>query len=216
MDAHETHEAIHEAAHGHGEGHGEEHEGRHDRKARRGGPSRNKRIAILITVLAAMLAIVEMGGKGAQNTSVAANIEAANLWAFFQAKTVRMTTMRTAADALETVAPADLPKDKADAWTKRVGDWRAAALRYDSEPETGEGRKELAGRAKAAEDRRDRALSAYHLFEYGAAALQLAIPLASAAVVTGVIALAWLAGGLGAVGVGFALLAWLAPTLIHL
>ncbi|MGE5505556.1 MAG: DUF4337 domain-containing protein [Actinomycetota bacterium] len=200
MEAHETHEAIHEAHAGH-------HHHKHPNA---------KRVAILISVLAALLAIVEMGGKSAQNTSVAANIEAANLWAFFQAKTVRMTTMRTAADALDTVAPPGLPPEAAAAWAKRSADWRATLQRYESEPETGEGRKELAARAKAAEAKRDHALAAYHLFEYGAAALQLAIPLASAAVVTGMIALAWVAAGLGGVGTAFALLAWLAPTLIHL
>jgi hypothetical protein len=202
MEAHETHETIHEVAH-------------HDHHAEHHGPSkssRNKKIAVLISVLAALLAIVEAGGKSAQNTSLAANIEAANLWAFFQAKTIRMTTMKTAAEALEAVLPPELPAPAA----KKVADWKAAAQRYDSEPETGEGRKELAARAKAAETVRDKALSAYHMFEYGAAALQISIVLSSAAVVTGALLLAYVAGGLGLVGLGFAALGWLAPTLLHL
>jgi hypothetical protein len=206
MDAHEAHETIHHAA-----GHGHEQDSHHRPHA-----SRNKKIAVLISVLAALLAIVEIGGKSAQNTSLAANIEAANLWAFFQAKTVRMTVTRTAAEAVAAVASSDLPKDRVDALASQVEQWRAAAQRYDSEPETGEGRKELAARAKQAEEKRDHALSAYHLFEFGAAALQIAIVLCSAAVVTGMAGLAFAAGGLGAVGVAFALLAWLAPTLIHL
>lgn len=205
MEAHETHEVIHEAAHG---GHNDHHPP--------AAQTRNKRIAVLISVLAALLAIIEMGGKSAQNTSLAANIEAANLWAFFQAKTIRMTTTRIAADGLEMQRPETLPPATAEAWTKRIGDLRAAAARYDSEPETGEGRKELATRAKAAEAVRDHALSAYHMFEYGAAAFQIAIVLASASVVTGMIALAIGAGGLGVVGIAFGLLGWIAPTLIHL
>ncbi len=193
MEVHETHESIHETAHG----------GHH------GQVPWGKKVAVLISVLAALLAIIEMGGKSAQNNSVSANIEAANLWSFFQAKTIRMTTMRTAADALETALESEGAK-------KRVIDWRATAQRYDSEPETGEGRKELAQRAKAAEDRRDRALSAYHMFEYGAAALQIAIVLASASVVTSMIPLAIGAGALGMVGVAFGALGWFAPTLLHL
>lgn len=209
MEAHETHETIHEVAHhGHGDDHHEKHGG--------GKANRNRRIAVLISILAALLAISEAGGSSAQNTSVSANIEASNLWAFFQAKTIRMTTMRTAADALETSVPDNLPPEKAAAFAKRIGDWRAAASRYDSEPETGEGRKELAAKAKAAETRRDRALAAYHMFEYGSAALQIAIVLSSAAVVTGTIALAFAAGGLGMVGIAFATLGWFAPTLLHL
>lgn len=206
MEAHETHETIHETAH-----HG------HDAPPHKEGKaSRNKKIAVLISVLAMLLAITEAGGKGAQNTSLSANIEASNLWAFFQAKTIRMTTMRTAADALEVSPPQGLPPEQAAAIGKRITDWRAAATRYDTEPETGEGRKELAAKAKTAEAVRDRALSAYHMFEYGAAALQISIVLASASVVTGALALSFVAGGLGAVGIAFALLGWLAPTLIHL
>lgn len=199
MEAHETHEKIHETAH-HGHGH----------------PSRNKMIAVMISVLACLLALVEMGVKSSQNTYQASNIEASNLWAFFQAKSVRMTTMRTAAEQAVVLAPAGLSAEQAALLDKQVADWRANAQRYDSEPDTGEGRKELAARAKAAEERRDRALSAYHVFEYAAAALQIAIVLASAATVTGVIALAFGAGGLGVIGIVLALLGWLAPTLLHL
>jgi hypothetical protein len=199
MEAHEAHEAIHEAAHG------QEHGGH----APSQGGTRNKRIAVLISMLAALLAVVEIGGKSAQNTSLSANIEAANLWSFFQAKTIRMTTLRTAAEAFDT-----LPPDEAT--SRRIAEWRAAAQRYDTEPDTGEGRSELAARAKAAEARRDHALAAYHMFEFGAAAMQIGIVLASAAVVTGVTALVLGAGGLGLVGIAFALLGWLAPTLVHL
>jgi hypothetical protein len=201
MEILETHEKIHEAGHGHHTEHG---------------PSKStKRIAILISLLAALLAIAEMGGKSAQNTSVIANIEASNLWNFFQAKSIRMTIMRTQAEALALDTSQGNP-EQVQAIDKQVQKWRANADRYDSESETGEGRKELSVKAKTAEDKRDRALAAYHLFEYGSAAFQLAIVLASASVVTGVMALAWLGGGLGIVGAAFSGLAWFAPTLLHL
>jgi hypothetical protein len=193
LEAHEAHEKIEEAAHGH----------------------RNKRVAILIAVLAALLAITDMGGKSAQNTYTASNIEASNLWAFFQAKTVRTTMVRTAAEALAVAAPAGLPPDRAQAVAAQIAQWKASAERYDSEPSTGEGRQQLAARAKASEAERDHALAAYHLFEYGASAFQLAIVLASASLVTGVALLAFVATGLGGVGTLLALLGGLAPTLLH-
>lgn len=180
------------------------------------GTPENKRIAILISILAALLAIVEMSGKSAQTTAISANIEASNLWAFFQAKTIRMTTMRTAAESLELELVPDLQPARADLVKKRVERWRATADRYDTEPETGEGRKELAARAKTAEGRRDHSMSAYHLFEYSAAAFQIAIVLASASIITNV---GWLVAatlGLGGVGIALAAFGWLAPTLIHL
>ena len=194
MEIHETHEKIEEAAHGH----------------------RNKRIAVLIAALAALLAITEMGGKSAQNTYTAHNIEAANLWAFFQAKTVRMTTVRTAAELLAAAVPEGLPPARAQAVEEQLAQWKSTAEHYDSEPSTGEGRQQLAERAKLSEAERDRALAAYHLFEYGAAAFQLAIVLASASLVTGVTLLSFTAGGLGIVGTLLALFGWFAPTLLHL
>jgi len=176
----------------------------------------NKRVAILISILAALLALTEMSGKSAQTTALSANIEASNLWAFFQAKTIRMTTLRTAAESLEIEVTADLPAARADALKKRVESWRTTAQRYDTEPETGEGRKELAARAKTAEDRRDRAMGAYHQFEFASALFQISIVLASAAIVTGVAPLIFVAIGVSIVGVGLGALGWFAPTVLHL
>jgi hypothetical protein len=176
----------------------------------------NKRVAILISILAALLAITEMAGKSAQTTALSANIEASNLWAFFQAKTIRMTTLRTAAESLEIDVTLDLPAPRADAFKKRIESWRATAQRYDTEPETGEGRKELAARAKAAEEKRDRAMGAYHHFEYASATFQIGIVLASAAIVTSVSPLILVSVGVSFVGVALGLLGWLAPTLLHL
>lgn len=170
----------------------------------------NKRIAILITVLAAILAIIEMGGKSAQTNSMAANIEASNLWAFFQAKTIRQTVMRTAADQVETAG------ELSEKQSAAIAKWRQTADRYETEPSTNEGRKELASRAKIAEARRDTAMSAYHLFEYASAALQLAIVLASSAVITSLAMLAFVSAGLGMAGVALAAVAWIAPTALHL
>jgi hypothetical protein len=176
----------------------------------------NKRVAILISILAALLAITEMAGKSAQTTALASNIEASNLWAFFQAKTIRMTTLRTAAESLEVDIVADLPPARADALKKRIDSWKATAQRYDTEPETGEGRKELAARAKTAEEKRDRAMGAYHHFEFASALFQIAIVLASAAIVTGVTPLIFVAIGVSIIGAGLGALGWVAPTLLHL
>ena len=49
----------------------------------------NKKVALLIGVLALLLAFSETLGKSAQTGAISYNIEAANLWAFFQAKNIR-------------------------------------------------------------------------------------------------------------------------------
>ena len=59
----------------------------------------NKKIALLISVLALFLAFSETLGKSAQTHAITLNVEANDLWAFFQAKTIRMTVLNTAARA---------------------------------------------------------------------------------------------------------------------
>ena len=175
----------------------------------------SKKTALLVAILVALLAVSETAGKSNQTHALSEQITASNLWSFFQAKTIRQTTMRTAADTVEAQfregaqpMPAGLKS--------QVDTWRKTAQRYESEPETNEGRKELAARAKAKEESRDKALSAYHMFEYGSAALQLAIVLAGASALTTVAWLMFMSIGLGALGVAFAALGFFAPTLIHL
>ncbi len=193
--------------HGHGAGHGDDH-----------GPmtDRNKKIALVISVLALCLAFSETLGKSAQTAALSDNIEASNLWAFFQAKTIRMTTLRTAAEirGFDVNAVAD-PAIKT-AMAKQIDTWKKNAARYDDEPDTGEGRKQLASRAKKAEIKRDDALARYHHYEVASAAFQIGIVLASAAVITGAIALVWLAGGLGVAGVAFIVIALFVPHAVHI
>lgn len=176
----------------------------------------NKNVALLIAILAVVLAFSETLGKGAQTSALSANIEAANLWSFFQAKTIRMTVLRTAGESLELELAKAPPSQVKDGIEKRIAEWKKTAARYDTEPETGEGRKELAARAKKAEESRDRSLAAYHQYEIASAAVQIAIVLASAEVITGVAALVWLSAGLGVIGVIFCLIGFFAPTALHL
>src|SRR3989304_1567756 len=134
----------------------------------------NKKIALLISVLAVVLAFAETLGKGAQTAALSYNVEASNLWSFFQAKTIRMTTLRTAAEALEIELPRAARPEAKEAIEKRIADWKRTVARYDAEPETGEGRKELAARAKVAEQKRDRPLPAHHHYQGGPAARRVA------------------------------------------
>jgi hypothetical protein len=188
-----------------GHGHGGDH-----------GGEGNKRVALLIAVLALVLAFAETLGKSAQTTALSLNIEASNLWSFFQAKTKRMTVLRTAAEEAElTLAQINLPRTQ-QAVEQRIAAWRKAAERYDTEPDTGEGRKELATRAKVAETKRDRVLAAYHHYEVASASVQIAIVLASAAIITAMPALIWVAGGLGVLGVVFCGIGFFAPLAVHL
>jgi Domain of unknown function (DUF4337) len=169
----------------------------------------NKEIALLISVLALVLAFSETLGKSAQVDALSYNIEASNLWAFYQSKTIRRTTLRTAAE--QTKLLADSPQSK-----EQILEWRKTAERYQNEPETGEGRDQLEARAKAAEKKRDYARAAYHHFELSSAAVQIGIVLASASIITAMPALAWIAGALGVTGIAFCVIGFWFPTAVHL
>lgn len=176
----------------------------------------NKKVALLISVLALLLAISETLGKASQTTTIAENIEAANYWSFFQAKTIRMTVLRTAAEEMEAELPMVADPEQRKRLEARIDRWQKTAVRYDTEPETGEGRKELAERAKQAQAKRDRAGAAYHHFEIGSAAFQIAIVLASAAIITGASVLIGVGVLLGIAGTAMTAIGMFAPEAVHL
>jgi hypothetical protein len=176
----------------------------------------NKKIALLISVLALFLAFAETLGKSAQTASISDNVLAANLWAFYQAKHMRETTLRTAAEFMQVELPVPSDPEVRAAMQKQIASWLKTAERYQSDPATHEGRKELGERAKQTEERRDTAMERYHHYEIASAALQIGIVLASASVITGMIALAWLAGGLGLVGLALMAIGFYAPHALHL
>jgi hypothetical protein len=176
----------------------------------------NKKIALLISVIALCLAFSETLGKSAQTEALSQNVEASNLWAFFQAKTIRITTLRTAADTrkidIEGTQDAALKASMA----KQVDGWTRTAARYEDEADPPEGRKQLMARAKAAESKRDTSLARYHHYEVASAAFQIGIVLASATIITGMMALAWVSGGIAVLGVVFMGIAIFAPHAVHL
>jgi hypothetical protein len=180
----------------------------------------NKRVALLIAVLALFLAFSETLGKSAQTGALNFQIEASNLWNFFQAKNIRRTSTIIAAEQAKLdLGGVSEPAQKA-ALQKQIDDWSKTAARYRSEPEAadgkGEGTVELARRAVEEQHKRDESLAKYHHYEFASAAFQIGIVLASATVITGMVMLAYIASGLGIVGLALTGLGLLAPHALHL
>ena len=101
-------------------------------RGKSGGESRNKKIALLISVIALFLALAEMFGKSAQTEGISANIKASDSWNFFQAKTIRQTTLRTAAQALTLEAATVSDESKKAALLKQADDWMKTVAKYVS------------------------------------------------------------------------------------
>lgn len=173
----------------------------------------NKKVALLIALLALFLALSDLGGGNADNDAVEFNVQSANLWAFYQAKTIRRTSTLLAAEEMETRLVDAAPEARA-VMEKRIAEWRKTAERYETEPETGEGRRELMARALQATKERDVQKARGDAFDIATALLQVSIVLASAAIITGAMGLAFLGGALGAVAASLMAATYLAPQLV--
>ncbi len=158
------------------------------------------RTAIMIAVLAMLLAVTGLGGQNAAKEAVNNNVLASNFYAFYQAKNMRQTSYALAADDLELTLASNpaITGDARAAMQKKIDDYRKTVARYESEPSTQEGKKELLARAKALEEKRDVAMRQDPYFDYAEVLLQIAIVLASVAIVSG---LTWLVFGSAILGV---------------
>jgi Domain of unknown function (DUF4337) len=171
----------------------------------------NKWVGVYIGILAVVLAICNVGGANAAKDATRANIEAANAWAFYQAKTIRRTSFALAADELEVL----LVREPAMSATARkavedkIKSHRAEIERLKSDPEDGTDQLQLKGKELQAE--RDVAMRKDPYFDWSQALLQIAIVLASVHLIIGNPMLLILSRSLAALGVllmlnGFTLL----------
>ena len=188
-----------------------------------GEKQRAKWIGIYIAILAVLLATCNMGGNNATKDASEANLDATNLWAFFQAKNIRRTHYMMWEDDLERqlAEKPDMPAELRAAIDKHLAEYKGRIAKFTSDKERNEGLDELFVRAKAMEKVRDLALERDPYFDYGMAFLQIAIVMASVAIVTGSALAILLSLGLGAVGTlfminGFLLLAPLSAILAPL
>ena len=176
-------------------------------RAEEAGKQGFRRLAALgIAVLAMLLAINSLGGDNAGKEMVNNNILASDTWAFYQAKNIRQTSFRLAADELELLLPALAPEQQPAARAK-IDSYTATAARYESEPDPaapqhprkGEGKKELLARARDFEARREHAQRQDPNFDYAGALFQIAIVLGSIAILAASRPVLGLAFALGAV-----------------
>jgi len=153
--------------------------------------SRAKWIGVYVGILATLLAICGVGGGNAAKDATRANIDLTNMWAFFQAKNIRRTSFSLAGDELELMlqtTPA-MPGEARRAIEEKVKAYRETVAHFTSDKTTNEGLDELFSRAKLLEVERDTALRKDPYFDLSAALLQIAIVLASVALIAGTNAL---------------------------
>jgi Domain of unknown function (DUF4337) len=163
----------------------------------------NKWVGVYIGILAVVLAICNVGGANAAKDATRANIEAANTWAFFQAKNIRRTAVNMAADELQLqlLAQPSMPAEARKAFEAKIKEYKATADRLTTDPAKKEGLDELFAKGKALEVERDVALRKDPYFDWSQAFLQIAIVLASVHLIIGNPMLLALSRGMAGLGV---------------
>lgn len=125
----------------------------------------------VIVVLAAFLAINTYLGSGNSSRILNDTIEANNTWAFYQAKSIKGTLAEMSLD--DAMARKDV--DKVVALSKKIA-------RYESDPATGEGKKELMAKARGLEADRAVAKQRSPWYTFAGSLFQIAIVLLSASI----------------------------------
>ncbi|MFT3732673.1 MAG: DUF4337 domain-containing protein [Hyphomicrobium sp.] len=164
--------------------------------------TRDKLIGVYVGILAVILAICSLGGSNAQQDALQQNIAASNDWAFFQAKNARRQALRLHTENFETLllTQPSMPDDAKKAIEAKIAEYKAQDKQLTSDPKSGEGLDELFAKGKALEATRDEALNKNPYFDYGQALLQIAIVLASVALISGGNMLLFVSFGLGLLG----------------
>ena len=153
---------------------------------------------IYLGVIAMLLAITALGGSNATKTMLSANIQASDTYGFYQSRNIRQTLFQLTAEQLERdlLAQPDMPEAARKKIEEAIKRYQGRVERYESDPATGEGKKELLAKAKEWEAKRDHAAERDPNFDFAEALFQIAIVLGSVSIVAASRTLVKLSAGL--------------------
>ena len=175
--------------------------GGHEAHSAEGDATFRKYAAMYLGIVAMLLAITSLGGSNATKVMLSANIQASDVYGYYQSKYIRQTVYRTTAEALEAqmLTQPDMPEAAKAKFGEAIERYRSRAERYESDPSTGEGKRELLAKAKEWEARRDHAAERDPNFDFAEALFQIAIVIGSVSIVAASRSLIKLSGGLAVV-----------------
>ena len=143
----------------------------------------------LITVVAALLAVNTYLSNGFSSKVLSNTIAANNMYGFYQAKSIKQTLAEQSYD------------DAIDRKQfEKAAKLKARIEKYDSDPVTGEGKKELLAKARAIEADRDEVRKHSPWLTFAGSAFQLSIVLLSAAILAVSMGMFWASLGVGLIG----------------
>ena len=135
---------------------------------------------MVISVFALLLAVNAWYGGNLSSLTLGNTIKANNVWAFYQAKSIKQTLAEQSLD------DATFRKD-----TEKMAKLQAKIDRYESDPASGEGKKELMEKARVLEAERDEAKKRSPWIGYASTMYQLSIVVLSASILAVSIGMFW-------------------------
>lgn len=157
-------------------------------------PTRSEREAaikdkagLVIVVMALLLAINTYFANSFSSAAMTNLLKASNTYGFFQSKSIK-----------QSIAEGQLEEAKAKGDKKQMEKLQAKIDRYETDPKSGEGKKELLEKARAQEAARDEARLHSPWLTFSGMLFQLAIVLLSASIIAVDMRMYWGSWGVGA------------------
>ena len=154
-------------------------------------------IAMSIAIMAVVLSFISTKGDNAKTDAILKTSEASNQWAYFQAKSIKQSLSKMESDVLELTTAAANPET-----VKKIADLKAKAEEY--EKEKGQTQKDALDLKKDA----DASSAINDKCDLSALLLQIAVVLASVAILTRWKGMWFASLALGAAGGVFGVLAY--------
>ena len=127
--------------------------------------------AITISIFALMLAIFQMVSNSNSGKVLTTTLEITDTWSFYQSKSIKQSLAEYAYD--DAVRAGD---------TKKMAELKVKIDRYESEPATGEGKKEIMQKARNLEQVRADAKARSPYYSMAISMLQIGLVLSSTAI----------------------------------
>jgi hypothetical protein len=149
---------------------------------------------MVISVFALILAVNSWYGGKLSSLTLNNTIQANDVWSFYEAKSIKQTLAEQSLD------DAIYRKD-----TAKIEKLQAKIARYESDPATGEGKKELFAKAKKLEADRDQAKKQSPWIGYANTLYQLSIVVLSASILAVSMSMFWGSFFVAAIGIALSL-----------
>jgi hypothetical protein len=160
----------------------------------------NKKGAFALTIYALLYNFAQIHTSGNNLAILESTLKVNETWNHYQSRHIRQTVYQMAHDDLSNMVLISDKKEIPESIQKRLDFYNSNILRFESAPETGEGKKELIAKGRYFEKELEVEKSKAFYLEYSMAALQLAIVFGSSAILATSLFMLWASAAFGLIG----------------